>query len=92
MAHQDRVDQAQAVHPLGDGVIKHGGAAGQALLRNGPAGAQQGLQHHRVAFIGAIAAIAHRVVAVGVGITEAENLTLCDIFIGHGKGSFCQQK
>jgi len=88
VAHQNGGDDAQTVHPLGDGVIKHGGAAGQTFLHNAPVVAQQALQHGGVAILQAVAAVAGGVVTVGVGVTEAEDAALLDIFIVHGSGSF----
>ena len=87
VAHQDRRDDPQPVHTFCNRVVKHGGAPGQPLLDHAPAVAQQVLQHHRVALIVAVAPVAGRVIAVGVGIAEAEHPAAGHIFIIHKKGS-----
>ena len=86
VAHQNRRDERQAVHPLGDGIVKHGRAAGQAFLNHRPAVAQQILQHHGVALVVAVTSIPGRVIAVGVGIAVAKHAAAGHVFISHKSG------
>ena len=92
MAHQDRRDDPQPVHTFCNRVVKHGGAPGQPLLDHAPAVAQQVLQHHRVALIVAVAPVAGRVIAVGVGITVAKHAAAGHVFISHKSGSLKNEK